>query len=143
MQRQGWKDWTWSQRRNLNYDRVRSTCDYILLEVRSDFNNFQVKQPRFDSDHRLIKAELKLVSKREHRQYVQKRELYPISVPLEKQNLADKLLADLADSIKPPSKDPGNHRHNSWISEATWKLLDQKSTARRMGRRDQAQDIGK
>jgi hypothetical protein len=49
VQRRGWKDWTWSQHRN--QDRIRSVCDYILVENRKDFQSFQIKQPRFDSDH--------------------------------------------------------------------------------------------
>ncbi len=53
-QRTNWKDWTWTNR-NANGQRIRSVCDYILVEKRSDFTSFQIKQPRFDSDHRLVK----------------------------------------------------------------------------------------
>jgi endonuclease/exonuclease/phosphatase family metal-dependent hydrolase len=58
-QRRGWKDWTWSMK-NKEGMRVRSVCDYIIAEKRSDFKSFQVKQPRYDGDHRLIKATLSI-----------------------------------------------------------------------------------
>ena len=48
-QRGKWKNWTWSQKREGH--RIFKCCDYILSEKREDFISFQIKQPRFDSDH--------------------------------------------------------------------------------------------
>jgi exonuclease III len=42
-QRHGWGNWTWSQDREGS--RIKSVCDYILVENRDDFQSFQIKQP--------------------------------------------------------------------------------------------------
>lgn len=67
-QRQGWKEWTWSHRKGDQRD--RNICDYILVQERNSFRNFQIKHPRFDSDHRLIQASLSLQPEKEHKKYV-------------------------------------------------------------------------
>lgn len=75
-----WKEWTWSQKRN-DGTRIRSVCDYILTQERSQFRYFQLKEPRFDSDHRLLHAKLQLNPIEEHRSYVQQRTKPPVSIP--------------------------------------------------------------
>jgi exonuclease III len=62
-QRTGWKEWTWSHKRADGF-RDRNICDYILTQERSHFSNFQIRQPRFDSDHRLIQGILSLQPER-------------------------------------------------------------------------------
>ena len=140
VQRRGWKDWTWSQHRN--QDRIRSVCDYILVENRKDFQSFQIKQPRFDSDHRLLKAQLMLQSIQNHRRYVQKREVFPLVISPEQQNKADQLLAELTAAVARPKKQD-NNRVGSWISEKSWRLMDERLEAKRHWHTERATELGK
>jgi hypothetical protein len=93
-QRRGRKDWTWSMK-NKEVIRVRSVCDYIIAEKRSEFKSFQAKQPRYDGDHRLIKATLSIQQEEEHRKDVKTRERFPIKIDIEKQSVTDMMLMEL------------------------------------------------
>jgi hypothetical protein len=77
----------------------------------------------------------------EHRNYVQKRERFPIKIAVDKQSAADKILLELAaETVTPKPSDGG--RAESWISMETWKLIDQKANARRLGKSNLAAAIG-
>ncbi len=134
------KDWTWSKR-NADGTRHRSVCDYILVENRSDFTNFKIKQPRFDSDHRLLKATLKPQQTREHQKYLKKRQQFPIKVIPDNNNQADTLMTNLEARIKPTKSQ--SSRDNSWISNDTWKLIDRKAMARRSNNQPLMKGLGK
>jgi hypothetical protein len=135
--------WTWSHRRRDGY-RDRNVCDYILVQERSHFRSFQVKQPHFDSDHRLIQAKLYLQPKEEHRNYVSKRTKFPITSPINQQNKADEILKELMETVKSADvQKQSEDRKTSWISDETWQLIDQKASARKSGNDERAKEIAK
>ena len=125
-----YKNWTWRQKRgNALHGAV---CDIIASDDPSSFLNCQIKTPRFDTDHSAIIGTVRLVAKRHHRRYARSRSMYPIpKLKPEEMNRADKLLAELAEHAAKKKKTDG--RNNSWISDRTWKLLDRKADARKMG----------
>ena len=124
------RHWTWKGRREgVQYG---SVCDHIMTSKRNDFINCQIKIPRMDTDHNALVGTLRLVSEKEHRRYVNSRSKYPISpTPRNERSRAEELLAELREAATPPPKEPG--RTNSWISSATWRLIDQKAMARKIG----------
>lgn len=127
VQRKGIGDWTWHQWKENNH--IISRCDYILTTARSDFKSFRLKEPRFDSDHRLLQGELNLDSKTQHRRYVKRRARFEHRIRPEQKTRADHLMEELAALIEQPRLP--DREYNSWISPATWKLIDLKAEARR------------
>lgn len=57
----------------------------------------------------------------------------------------DKILHKLAEAVKTDSQSQkkDNGRKNSWISEQTWRLIDQKARARKSGNTQEAKEIAK
>jgi exonuclease III len=139
-QRHGWKNWTWSQMRDGN--RITSVCDYILVDNREDFECFQIKNPRYDSDHRLVKGVMRLQSTTEHHRYMKKRSKYPIVIPPDKHSPADKIFEELSEAIEKPERKEDD-RLKSWISPESWKLIDMKADARRIGNLDLVKELKK
>ena len=68
--------WTWKKNRQNNMH--GAICDHILSDNRKDFINCQIKTPRFDSDHEMLVATLRLGAIEHHRRYVRSRSIYPI-----------------------------------------------------------------
>jgi exonuclease III len=128
VQRKGVGDWTWFQKREGRY--IYSRCDYILTSEPDDFLSFRIKNPRYESDHRMLVSILRTDSTKQHRRYVKRRTKLP-KFRNEGKNRADVLLEELEELIeKPRHAEP---RFKSWISEASWKLIDSKAEARRCG----------
>ena len=125
-----YKNWTWRMRRdNALHGAV---CDAILSNDPASFSNCRIGTPRFDTDHSILIGMVKLVAKRHHRRYAKSRSKYPIAkVKPEDMNRADQLLAELAEHAAKRKKSDG--RDNSWISDRTWRLIDQRTEARRTG----------
>jgi len=110
-----------------------SICDYILSTSRKFFTNCQIKTPRYNTDHNILVATLRLGSVKNHQRYVRSRGVYPIKrlAPLEG-NRADGLLDDLREATE--KRRPVDYeKRQSWITDLTWRLIDQKSAARRNG----------
>ena len=127
------RHWTWKKKREGNLH--GAICDHILSDTRKDFMNCQIKTPRFDSDHEMLVATLRLGAVKHHRRYVRARSEYPIKPvgPFEA-NRADTLLQDLEEAAKAEkAKRDATGRVNSWITPLTWRLIDQKTAARRSG----------
>jgi len=118
----------------------RSVCDTIMTDYRQYCVNCQLKTPRFKSDHRAVVATLRLGSVKHHRRYVKRRSNYPIQpVEFPDGDRADTLLSDLQEAVTPPTREES--RISSWISEATWQLIDQKALARRLGNWEQVRAL--
>ena len=118
--------WTWSQRKDDGY--IRSVTDYILVDCPQDFSRWTIKSPRYYSDHRAVVAELRLVSKKRHRRYLHRRQYFPIRLPLPPTRL-DSLFSDLKNNRL--RLEPKTSRDRSWISEATWRLIDRRADLKR------------
>lgn len=122
--------WTWYQvRQGVTHGAI---CDHILTDSKSDFTNCQIRIPRFDTDHYMLKCKMTLVSERSHRRYVGSRKAFPIPKQKpEEMSKADAILAELSEHAQHSRSHDG--RQSSWISSETWKLIDQKAEARRTG----------
>ena len=123
------KFWTFCKRMT-NGEVIGSICDHILTDAAEDFLNCQIKYPRMDTDHFLLKSRLGLPSLEKHRRYLRRRETYPIRDNIaSRRTEADIILADLKRNQPPKGKTNG--REESWISAEAWVLIDQKASARR------------
>jgi exonuclease III len=129
LQRRGIGDWTWSMRREGR--RIFSRCDYILATDPNNFRAFRIKNPRYESDHRMLVGILRTDSKRQHRRYVNKRARYSLQIRSEDKSRADHLMEELTELIEKPARI--DQRYESWISANSWKLVDAKAEARRCG----------
>ena len=137
--------WTWWQRREGAI--VKATTDYILFQEANDATSYSLKTPRFDTDHRLVKAGLKARSVKEHRRYVKKRTEFPVTlIPTGADaNEGDKILGELREAAKRLDEDneeddlKGDAR--SWISEKSFRLMSRKAMAKRFGMREEAQRL--
>jgi hypothetical protein len=139
-----WRSWTWSQLRLGR--RFTSICDYILADTREDFRAIRIIQPRgFDSDHRLIYANLTLQSNSRHQSYMQSRKRYPIRPLVDETtiNEADKIMVELTAASKIAKKPTICHKNNSWILEKSWNLVDANAEARRTGQISRALELEK
>ena len=135
------KFWTYCKRMT-NGEVIGSICDHILTDAAEDFINCQIKTPRMDTDHFLLKSRLGLPSLEHHRRYLRRRETYPVrDVQASRRTEADNILADLKKYQPPKGKTDG--REESWISAEAWVKIDQKSAARRDGNVDLASRIGR
>ena len=134
------KYWTWHMKRgDVNHGAI---CDHILSDNLKSFTNCQIVTPRFDTDHYALISTMTLASKHQHRRYVQRRTRYPIRAqrPAE-MNRADEILAELRNHTTNREKTDG--RATSWISESTWRLIDQRTNARRRGDSRSTAQIGR
>jgi len=111
-----------------------------MTDYRQYCVNCQLKTPRLESDHRAVVATLRLGSVKHHQRYVKRRSNYPIRpVEFPDGNRADTLLSDLQEAVTPPTREESCI--SSWISEATWQLIDQKALARRLGNWEQVRAL--
>jgi len=86
-----------------------------------------------DTDHFLLIAALRLGSVKNHQRYVRSRTKYPIKpIGILEGNRADGLLEELKADAARRKKDE-NRRNASWITQATWVLIDWKAAAPKAG----------
>ena len=113
---------------------VRSQTDYILGTDRRLFRNLAIWDPRHNSDHYMVLGCLRSAPLREHTLYLwclARLPLRPPTTPTRK----DGLFVALRRAIpKPKSREA---RKNTWISADTWRLIDERVSARRGQARDQ------
>jgi exonuclease III len=137
--------WTWWQRRTGRI--IKATADYILAQEVDDITSYRLKTPRYDSDHRLVKAGLRTKSQKEHQKYVRKRTKFPIPIcPKHGARVGDETMKELCKAAKEldkkkERKDPQG-KSKSWISEDTFRLMRKKALARRFGLREQTKICG-
>jgi hypothetical protein len=121
---------TWWQRRD-NNEIIRSRCDYVLAEDPRDFISVNIVSPRYRGDHDAVVATMKAATPDTHREYLRRRKKFPLTVPRGQGNEADRLLKGL-NRIQREAVE-GDNRRPSWVSEETWRLVDQRATGRRTG----------
>ena len=110
---------------------VRSRTDYILGTDRSLFRNVAVRDPRHNSDHYMVMGLLRGGTVREHIRYIAGRRRLPLKPP-KRPTREDSLFGDLRRAV--PKPQPREQHRNAWISEETWKLVDERVTMRRKSR---------
>ena len=116
----------------------REVCyrtDYILGTDHRLFRNVSVRDPRHNLDHYMVLGCLPSASLTEHKRYLGGRKLWQVSPPT-KPTRVDKHFAALWGAI--PKAQPRTARLNAWILEETWRLVDERVSARRDPRKGQA-----
>ena len=109
---------------------IRSWTDYLLGIDQSLFRNVAVRDPRHNSDHYMVVGHLRGGSAREHVQYIRWRKRMPLLPPKEPTR-EDELFGDLRRAVPKPHERE-KHR-NAWISDETWRLANERVSARRGG----------
>jgi hypothetical protein len=125
-QRMGIGDWTWHMDKTGTH--YFSRTDYILTRDITDFTFLKIKQPRFDSDHRMVLAGLNVDNKYREKIYITRRAR--LDIKIKDATRVDTILEELKDEV-PKRNRKVEDRKQSWISLETWKLIDQKVSARR------------
>ena len=117
---------TWSMVREGKV--VRSWTEYLLGTDRSLFRNVSVRDPRHNTDHFMVVGCLRSAPEREHARYIRGRRKMPLRPSTEPMK-EDGIFAALRRAVpKPHARD----RHKSaWISEETWRLVEERFSARR------------
>jgi hypothetical protein len=91
--------WTWWQHR-LGKTHA-ATTNHILFQNEDDATSCKLKSPCFNSDHRLVAAELETRSAKEHQKHVKKRTSFPITIrPKDGGGIGDKTLETLCKAAK-------------------------------------------
>ena len=108
---------------------MRSRTDYILGTDRHLFGNVSVRDPRHNSDHYLVMGCLHSAPLTEHTRYLEGWKKIPLR-PLIAPTREDKIFAALRRAV--PKARAREARKNDWISAATWRLVDERVSARRI-----------
>ena len=106
---------------------VRSRTDYILGTDRRIFWNVSVRDPMHNSDQSLVLGCLLSPPLREHSDYLGRHKrlsIRPTTTPTRKNGI----FAALRRSAPKPKA--WNAQKNAWISEAMWRLVDERVSAR-------------
>ena len=123
---------TWSMIREGR--EVQSRTDYILGTYRRLFENVSVRDPRHNSDHYLVLVCLHSASLKEHMWYLRGQKKLPLCPPTAP-TWEDKIFAALRRAVlKPRAREAWK---NEWISAATWRLVNERVSARRDPVKDQ------
>ena len=102
--------------------------DYILGTDRHLFRNDAARDPRHNSDHYIVLGCLPSAPLTEHKRYLGGRTRWPVRPPV-KPTRADQLFVVLGRAV--PKAQLREARRNAWISEETWRLVDERVSALR------------
>jgi len=118
---------TWKQMRGSEL--ITSRCDSILADCPRDFTNYQIRSPPGNlSDHDAVVGWLRAGPSRTMRGYAKARKTIPWSPPATLTE-CDILVNQLTGLLDP--KHPTARKKSPWISEDTWKLVDQRAELKR------------
>ena len=106
---------------------VWSRTDYILGTDRRIFWNVSVWDPRNKTDHYIVLGCLRSANEREYTKYLMGRKRLPLQPPSDPTR-EYRIFAALR-SAKPKAH-ARKRRKNGWISEDTWRLVDEIVSAR-------------
>ena len=107
---------------------VRSRTDYIIGTDRSLFRNVSVRNPRHNTNHFMLVGCLRSAPEREHIRYIAGRKKLPLRPPADPTR-KDGIVAALQRAV--PKPHARERRKNEWISEETWRLVDERVSAQR------------
>ena len=94
------------------------------------FQNVSVWDPRHNSDHFVVMRCLRGASPRNHLCYLVRQTRLPLKPPgLQTKKRADTIFAALCSAV--PNPERHKTRHNLWIAEETWSLIDEKVSVRK------------
>ena len=112
---------------------VRSRTDYILGTDRRLFWNVSVWDPRHNTDHYMVLGCLCSASDREHTKYLTGCKRLPLR-PMFAPTREDGIFAALRRAV--PKPQAREMRKNGWISEDTWRLVNERVSTRRNPEKD-------
>ena len=124
---------TWSMIREGG--EVSSRTDYILGMYLRLFVNISVWDPRHKSYHYMVLGCLHSASLKEHARYLGGRKRLSLCPPTELTR-EDTIIASLRRAV--PKLQAREARKNAWISATTWRLVDERVSARRDIAKDRA-----
>ena len=130
--------WCWDRRTWRILRKGNKVWSYILGTDRRLFGNVSVRDPRHNSDHYMVLDCLPSASLTEHMRYLGVRKRWLMRL-LTKPTQVDKTFAALRRAI--PKAQPLAARRNTWISEETWKLVDERVSTLQDPRKVQALKI--
>ena len=108
---------------------VRSQTDYILVSDRQIFQNVAFQDPRHIFNRFVDLGCLCRASLKGHYSYLGRRARLPLHPPsCQTRTRADKLFDELRRAV--PKPDKRTERHNLWISNETWRLVDERVSTR-------------
>ena len=107
---------------------VRSRTDYILGTDHRLFGNISIRDPRHNSDHYMVLGCLPSASLTEHKQYLGVQKKLPLKPPTETTREYE-VFAALRRAV--PKARVREARENEWILTGTWRLVDERVSARR------------
>ena len=113
---------------------LRSQLDYILGTYHCLSRNLSAQDPRHNSDHYMVLGCLRSTPLMEHTEYLGRRTSIPLRAPT---NLTreDRLFAALL--METPKPKATEERKNDWISEAKFRFIVERFSARRYPAQDQ------
>ncbi len=118
---------TWSQSRKGK--RVRSVCDYVLMEPASPVLTHRIRWvPGCSTDHRMVYVDIPAGDVKLHRKRKWRLQRWPI--PQRDTTKLGKLFGTIKDAVPKPEQvhaDPPN----DWISDRTWERMHAKALIRR------------
>ena len=107
---------------------VRSWTDYLMGTDRSLSRNVSVRYPRHNTGHYMVVGHLRSATARDHDRYIKGRRKMPLRPPTEPTR-EDELFDALRRAVPKPHE--RNKHKNAWISEETWRLVNERVSARR------------
>ena len=112
---------------------VRSRPDYFLCSDRRIIKRYRIRDPRhFTTDHKLVCGTLISNTLKENKAYLNGRSKFPYRTPkMGPSSRLDSICHDVEQAALPPVSKP-EQRSKSWISDASWRLVDQKNALCRL-----------
>ena len=106
---------------------MRSQTDYIMGTELRLFRNVSAQDPRHNSDHYMFLVCLTSASMTEHKRYIGGRKKWPLRLPT-KPTQEYEAFAALRRAV--PKAKAQEARRNAWISAETWRVVDERVSAR-------------
>ena len=118
---------------------ITGRCDYIIGNDRRDLLRICIRDPRVSTDYPMILEELRGCRDQRNHKYCRERSSWPIAAPKRGQMREEYATFD---GIRKLSNKPTSMtwERAAWISEATWRLVDQRTALRQKHPVDQ-QDL--
>jgi Reverse transcriptase (RNA-dependent DNA polymerase) len=120
-----------------NGEVIASRCDYILGDDRRLFQAVGIREPRgYDSDHKAVIGILSSATRREHHNYLKGRKAFPLKFSRRAMSIKDRAFNTITQRASQPTASAMGPRRASWISDETWRLVDERASKRRLGTTD-------
>jgi exonuclease III len=119
---------TWHMLRNGQL--ISSRCDYILATDRKYFKYAGLREPRYNTDHLMVMGEIMPATRRENFAYLRGRRRFPLkrNKNTTTMSTAYVMFSEFRSLIDTRDEQPTWKSREPWISENTWRLIDQRAS---------------